>query len=171
MNNLYEIIGNLLAAFAVGLLAYLVPKARAWIQANTDAATQENIRRLVQSFARAAEQLYHDQDPTGEKRRQFVQEQLRSLGVEVTEMVINMIEGAVWEINTENRKALVQTKELVSLSENSKVVIDKDKIEFSQVTAPYTTCGTDHIQCGTVGMGQATIGIAPETRGEANGNG
>lgn len=114
MNNLYEIIGNLLAAFAVGLLAYLVPKARAWIQANTDAATQENIRRLVQSFARAAEQLYHDQDPDGQKRQQFVQEQLRALGVEVTEMVINMIEGAVWEINTENKKALVQTKEPVS---------------------------------------------------------
>ena len=51
MNNLYEIIGNLLAAFAVGLLAYLAPKARAWFEANTNAATQENIRRLVQSVA------------------------------------------------------------------------------------------------------------------------
>ncbi len=114
MTNLYEIIGNLLAAFAVGLLAYLVPKARAWIQADADATTQENIRRLVQSFARAAEQLYHDQDPTGTQRKQFVQEQLRAMGVAVTEAVINMIEGAVWEINTENRKALVQTKEIVS---------------------------------------------------------
>ncbi len=114
MTNLYEIIGNLLAAFAVGLLAYLVPKAKAWLQANTDAATQENIRKLVQAFARAAEQLYHDQDPDGQKRQQFVQEQLRAMGVVVTEAVINMIEGAVWEINTENRKALVQTKEIVS---------------------------------------------------------
>lgn len=114
MNNLYEIIGNLLAAFAVGLLAYLAPKARAWFEANTNAATQENIRRLVQSVARAAEQLYHDQDPSGEVRQKFVQEQLRALGVEITEAVINMIEGAVWEINTENKKALVQTKEIVS---------------------------------------------------------
>lgn len=120
MNNLYdlyEIIGNLLAAFAVGLLAYLVPKARAWIQADVDATTQENIRRLVQSFARAAEQLYHDQDPSGEKRQQFVQEQLRAMGVAVTEAVINMIEGAVWEINTENKKALVQTKELETVAD------------------------------------------------------
>ena len=114
MNNLYEIIGNLLAAFAVGLLAYLAPKARAWFEANTNAATQENIRRLVQSVARAAAQLYHDQDPSGEVRQKFVQEQLRALGVEITEAVINMIEGAVWEINTENKKALVQTKEIVS---------------------------------------------------------
>lgn len=114
MNDLYEIIGKLLAAFVVGLLAYLTPKAKAWLEANADAATQENIRILVASFARAAEQLYHDQDPDGQKRQQFVQEQLRAMGVVVTEAVINMIEGAVWEINTENRKALVQTKEIVS---------------------------------------------------------
>ncbi len=114
MENLYEIIGKLLAAFVVGLLAYLTPKAKAWLEAHTDAAAQENIRRLVRSFARAAEQLYHDQDPSGEKRQQFVQEQLRAMGVAVTEAVINMIEGAVWEINTENKKALVQAGETVS---------------------------------------------------------
>lgn len=114
MANLYEIIGNLLAAVVVGLLAYLTPKAKAWFIAHTDAATREAVWKLVQSFARAAEQLYHDQDPDGQKRKRFVQEQLRALGVEVTEAVINMIEGAVWEINTENRKALVQTKEIVS---------------------------------------------------------
>lgn len=113
MTNLYEIIGNLLAAFVVGLLAYLAPKARAWFLANTDAATQKRLQLLIQSFARAAEQLYHDQDPAGTQRKQFVQDQLRALGVEVTEAVINMIEGAVWEINTENKKALVQTKEIV----------------------------------------------------------
>lgn len=114
MTNLYEITGNLLAAFVVGLLAYLAPKAKAWFLANTDAATQKRLQLLVQSFARAAEQLYHDQDPNGTKRKLFVQEQLRALGVEVTEAVINMIEGAVWEINMENKKALVQTKEIIS---------------------------------------------------------
>ena len=41
-------------------------------------------------------------------------EQLRLLGVEVTEAVLNMIEGSVWEINTETKKAQVQTKEIVS---------------------------------------------------------
>ena len=112
--NLYEIMGNLLAAALVALLAWLTPKAEAWFAANTDAAAQERIRQLVQSFARAAEQLYHDQDPTGRRRQLFVQEQLRAMGVTVTEAVINMIEGAVWEINTENRKALVQTKALAT---------------------------------------------------------
>jgi len=118
MENIYEIIGKLLAAAMLALFAYLTPKAKAWFEASADASTQENIRRLVQSFARAAEQLYHDQDPTGTHRKQFVQDQLRALGVEVTEAVINMIEGAVWEINTENKKALVQTKELEAMAED-----------------------------------------------------
>lgn len=114
MTNLYEAIGKLLAAFMAGLFAYLAPRAKAWLVANTDAAIQGNIRQLVQSFARAAEQLYHDQDPTGARRRQFVREQLQALGVGATEAVMSMIEGAVWEINTANRKALAQAGEAVS---------------------------------------------------------
>ena len=114
MGNIYEIIGNLLAAFLVGLLACLVPKARAWFETRITKDTQERIHQLVVSFTRAAEQLYHDTDPDGEKRRNFVLEQLRLLGVEITEAVLNMIEGSVWEINTETKKAQVQTKEIVS---------------------------------------------------------
>lgn len=116
MNNLYEIIGNLLAAFVVGLLAYLTPKVKEWLNAKTGKDHYDQLMQLVAAFARAAEQLYHDQDPAGTQRKQFVQDQLRALGVEITEAVINMIEGAVWEINTENKKALVQTKELEAMA-------------------------------------------------------
>ena len=112
--EIYDIIGKLLAAFVVSLVAYLVPKARAWFVANTDKTAQERINQLVTAFARAAEQLFHDTDPSGAKRQQFVREQLSALGIEITEAVINMIEGAVWEINTETKKAQVQTKEIVS---------------------------------------------------------
>ena len=114
MGNIYEIIGNLLAVFVVGLLACLVPKARVWFETRITKDTQERIHQLVVSFTRAAEQLYHDTDPDGAKRRRFVMEQLQLLGVEVTEAVLNMIEGSVWEINTETKKAQVQTKEIVS---------------------------------------------------------
>lgn len=114
MNNLYEIIGNLLAAFVVGLLFYFRPKIAEWLEARTGKDHYDQLMQLVTAFARAAEQLYHDQDHSGEVRQKFVQEQLQALGVEITEAVINMIEGAVWEINTENRKALVQRKEIVS---------------------------------------------------------
>ena len=112
--NLYEIVGNLLAAFVVGLLAYLTPKVKEWLEARTGKTTYDQLMMLVTAFARAAEQLYHDQDPQGTLRQKFVREQLNLLGIEITEAVINMIEGAVWEINTENRKALVQAKEIVS---------------------------------------------------------
>lgn len=108
--NIYEIIGNLLAAVVVGLLTYLTPKVKEWLEARTGKDHHEQLLQLVRAFARAAEQLYHDTDPSGEARNRFVREQLTALGVEVTEAVLNMIEGAVWEINTENKKALVQDK-------------------------------------------------------------
>ena len=114
MGNIYEIIGKLLAAVFVALVAYLTPKAKAWLEANASRSTQERLQQLVRAFARAAEQLYHDTDPSGEARNRFVREQLTALGVEVTEAVLNMIEGAVWEINTENKKAQVQDKALAS---------------------------------------------------------
>ena len=107
MEQIYEIIGSLLGAMVVGLLAYLVPKARAWLEANTDKATQEHILAVVRSACRAAEQLLKAEDPTGEKRKQYVIEQLRLLGVEITEAVLSMIEGEVWGINTETKKAQV----------------------------------------------------------------
>jgi len=106
MENICEIAGKLLAAFIVGLLAYLTPKVRAWLEVNACQTTQEWVQQMVRAFAQAAEQLYHDTDPDGEGRNRFVREQLTAVGVEVTETVINMIEGAVWEINTETRQAL-----------------------------------------------------------------
>lgn len=114
MNTILEIIGKLMAAFVVGLLACLTPKAREWLEARTGKTAYDQLMLLVTSFARAAEQLYHDVDPTGERRKKFVMEQLRRLDVEITEAVMNMIEGAVWEINTETKKAQVQAKELTS---------------------------------------------------------
>ena len=112
MNNIYEIIGNLLAAIVVGLLAYVAPKAKAWFEVNASQTTQERIQQMVTAFARAAEQMFHDIDPSGEQRSRFVQQQLSALGVEITSAVINMIESAVWEINTETKKAQVQAKAL-----------------------------------------------------------
>ena len=105
MEDIYGVIGKLLAVLMAGLLAYLTPKVKAWLEAHTSRAAQERLRLLVQAFAQAAEQLYHDTDPSGETRSRFVREQLSAVGVEVTEAVCNMIEGAVWEINMETKKA------------------------------------------------------------------
>ena len=110
MIPIYEIIGKLLALAFLVLLGWIAPKAREWFKASTSKATQEKVRQLVRSFARAAEQLFHDTDPTGAERNKFVREQLTALGVEITEAIINMIEAEVWEINTETKKAQVQDR-------------------------------------------------------------
>lgn len=110
--TIYEIIGSLLAAFVVGLFYQLAPKAKAWFEATASKATQEKVRLLIRSFARAAEQLFRNTDPTGAQRNKYVREQLTALGIEITEAVINMIEAEVWEINTETKKTQVQAKAL-----------------------------------------------------------
>lgn len=103
--DIYEIIGKILATFFVACVVYLAPKIKHWLESNTDKATTDAIVTLVNSFAQAAEQLLHDDDPTGEKRKEYVTEHLEEAGVVVTNEIVSMIEGAVWNINTENKKA------------------------------------------------------------------
>lgn len=103
--EIYEIIGKILAAFFVATVVYLAPKVKEWLESNTDKATTDAIVTLVNSFAQAAEQLLHDNDPTGEKRKEYVTKHLEAAGVTITNEIISMIEGAVWSINTENKKA------------------------------------------------------------------
>lgn len=105
MDAIWEIVGKILAAAVVGIVAILAPKVVKWMNTNMWATSNKNIQTLVKSFVEAAEQLFHDDDPTGEKRNQFVRDQLAELGIEVTQVIINMIEGAVWEVNNANRLA------------------------------------------------------------------
>lgn len=90
-----EILGALLAA----VVLYLVPKVSQWIKADGSATETTVLLDLVTKFVEAAEQQLKAEDPTGEKRREYVTERLKSLGYEVTDTVIAMIEGAVWEVN------------------------------------------------------------------------
>lgn len=99
MDNLYEIIGYVLAVILVSFAACLVPKVHQWLTANTDAATEKAILLLVRSFVRAAEQMLKEGDDTGAARKKFVLEQLQEAGVEITETVLNMIESEVWAVN------------------------------------------------------------------------
>ena len=114
MDIIYEIIGKFLALVCVALLAYLTPKIKEWLEARTGKDHYEQLMQLIRAFARAAEQMFHDLDEDGSCRKNFVKDQLADLGVEITESVLNMIEGAVWEINTANRKAQVQDKALAA---------------------------------------------------------
>lgn len=105
--EIYEIIGKILAAFFIACVVYLSPKIKKWLETNADKSTIEALLKLVNSFAQAAEQLLHDEDPTGEKRQAYVQKCLEELGYVITDEVISMIEGAVWSINNQNKMASV----------------------------------------------------------------
>ena len=120
--EIYELItsllAKLLAAFAAGSVIYLAPKVREWFMSSSDKITQERIHQMIIAFTKAAEQLFHGTDPSGAKRHSFVRKQLSALGVELSEGVLNMIEGAVWEITTETKKAQVQAGRTVSAIAN-----------------------------------------------------
>lgn len=99
-----SIIGKLIAAVFVGVVTYLAPKIKKWLETHASKTDQEHIKILVTSFAEAAEQLLHDDDPDGTKRMNYVKNQLTALGIGITADVVSMIEGAVWEINNQNKK-------------------------------------------------------------------
>lgn len=97
-------IGELLGAIVAGAIIYLIPKIKDWIEVHTTKTSQQTIEILIRSFVQAAEQLLHDDDPNGEKRMDYVKNALNSLGIEITKEVVSIIEGAVWEVNNQNKK-------------------------------------------------------------------
>lgn len=103
-DQMISVIGKLIAAVFVGVVTYLAPRLKNWLEVHTSKSSQEQIKLLVTSFAEAAEQLLHDDDPDGSKRMDYVKNQLTALGIGLTSDVIAMIEGAVWGINNQNRK-------------------------------------------------------------------
>lgn len=100
MTEILELAVKLLAAAAAALFAWVAPKLRAWLTARAGQEAAAEVLSLAVTFAQAAEQLLKAEDPTGEKRRQYVLEHLEQLGVEITEAVVAMVESAVWSINT-----------------------------------------------------------------------
>lgn len=105
--EILDIVAKLLGGVVAILIAWITPKLREWLMARTDEATANQMISLISVFAQAAEQLLHDDDPTGEKRMMYVITELENLGYKVTDTVIAMIEGAVWQINTDNKAVSV----------------------------------------------------------------
>lgn len=96
---MYEAIGKVLAAMVVALFTYLVPKIKGWLEANTNKATQEALVQIVDSFVKAAEQLYKDSDPDGSIRNSYVKSSLEQIGYEITTEVVALIESSVFRVN------------------------------------------------------------------------
>lgn len=108
------LLGKLIAAVFVAVVTYLTPKIKSWLDVHTTKTSQQTIKIFIESFAQAAEQLLHDNDPDGSKRMDYVKNQLTEIGIGITSEVVSMIESAVWEINNQNKKNLSGNVEVIS---------------------------------------------------------
>ena len=101
MENLIDIIAKLIAALLAIGVAWVLGKAKEYLTVKAEATGNDDLVRLVEQFCAAAEQQLKADDPTGEKRKDYVYHLLREANVEITEIVDAMIEAAVYSINTE----------------------------------------------------------------------
>lgn len=99
MENLIDIIAKILAALLAGGAAWLAMKAKEFLKTQAEATASDWVVDLVNAFCEAAEQQFKLDDPTGEKRKAYVQEMLVAAGVEVSAVVDALIESAVYRIN------------------------------------------------------------------------
>ena len=99
VNVVLEIIIKILAAGVITLIGTILPKIKQYLTEKFGQDSIEKITNLVSIFVAAAEQLLKEDDPTGEKRKAYVVDQLKALGYEVTEAVNGYIESAVYNLN------------------------------------------------------------------------
>ena len=81
---------------AVAITGYLIPKLKAYLSARLNAEQQAELDRLIRAFVEAAEQTLKAEDPTGEKRKAYVVQQLQALNYEITSELDALIEAAVY---------------------------------------------------------------------------
>lgn len=124
--EILDVIVRLLAALFVGIMAYLAPKIASLIKINGESIESSEIMKLVLCFVQAADQLLKDDDPTGEKRKQYVIENLEALGYEITDAIIAMIEGSVWQVNNATVEAILIEGE-TEVSEVDAPVMEDEK--------------------------------------------
>lgn len=94
------IVVRVAAALLVGALVWLVYKLKEFVSSKTKDIEDKKLRDLIETFVDAAEQLLKDEDPTGEKRKEYVVNQLHLLEIEITGLVNAMIEEEVFRLNS-----------------------------------------------------------------------
>ena len=94
--NWTEIFVALIGFLGAIITGVLIP----YIRTKTTATQRENIYTIVFNAVKAAEQILKKEDPTGEKRKQYVINYLSSKGINLTIEDLNiLIEAAVKELN------------------------------------------------------------------------
>lgn len=99
MSLIIELIGKIIGAAFVAMVFFALKKLKEYIVVQKESIQNKDLLLLIDSFVEAAEQLLKDADPTGSKRKAYVEEQLTALGYAVTEQIDAYIEAAVYELN------------------------------------------------------------------------
>lgn len=99
MELIIELIGKIVGAAIVALLFFALKKLKEYIEIQKQSIENKDLLLLIESLVEAAEQMFKLNDPTGEKRKTYVEEQLVALGYEINKKLDAYIEAAVFEIN------------------------------------------------------------------------
>lgn len=99
MELIVNILGKLIAAAFVSVIYFALKEAKSFLITKKEEVQDERLRMLIESFVEAAEQLLKDADPTGEKRKQYVEQNLEQLGYVITSEINAQIEACVFDIN------------------------------------------------------------------------
>lgn len=102
--EILEIIARILGALLACGLIYFLPKIDSYLKEKLDEERAAKLKRIVSELVEAAEQLYKKDDPDGSIRKQYVEEQLKALGYQLTEYINALLESAVLNLNLNNPK-------------------------------------------------------------------
>lgn len=94
-----DIAGKIIALAFVSVLYFAYGKMKAYLEAKMQSIENDDLALLIASFVEAAEQMFKVDDPTGQKRKEYVIAQLKELGYVITSQIDAYIESAVYEIN------------------------------------------------------------------------
>lgn len=99
MELIIELIGKILGAAIVALLFFALKKLKEYIEVQKESIENKDLLLLIDSFVEAAEQMLKVDDPTGQKRKAYVVEQLTALGYAMNDQIEAYIEASVFELN------------------------------------------------------------------------
>ena len=99
MEVIIDLLGKIIAAAFVSVIFIALKELKSFILAKKEEIEDEKLRALIESFVEAAEQLLKDDDPTGEKRKHYVEENLKQLGYVLNDQVNAYIEAYVFDVN------------------------------------------------------------------------
>lgn len=100
--NMMKIIEYVIQILAGILVVFILPTIKAWLSEKIGADNADFLYQQICIFAQAAEQLLKMDDPDGTKRKAYVVNKVKALDVEINQNILDMIEAAVWNINTNN---------------------------------------------------------------------